>query len=183
MRGQTILKRAIELITFLFAMFGGFLTNVAPPEEVNSRFAVGISSFLSLIVLLIISALVTRPLTRKLKRRWLIAASALFMLALGSALAYVWNINRLTFPYPPESIRAEYVGGTRLTPEAEEYRRANPTKTISNVVADFGGMESRELVWPPDSIRSAKLILLINYMLLVLGLSGSIFCLTEGLLS
>ena len=183
MRGQKLLKRGIEAVTFIFAMFGGFLTNIAPPEEANSRFAVGLTSFLSLIVLLIITALVKKPLSRKSKRRWLAVATALFVLSVGSALAYLWNLDRLTFSYPPESARAEYVGGTRLTPEALQYRGEHPDVTISGVVADFGGMGNRELVWPPEAIRSAKLILIINYILLVLGLAGSIFCLTEGLLS
>jgi len=180
---QTILKRGIEAVTFLFAIFGGFLTNIAPPEEANSRFAIGISSFLALIVLMLITALVKKPLKAKAKRRWLVVAVVLFAVSLGSALFYVWNLDKLTFAYPPESTKAEYVGGTTLTPDAQSYKNEHQAKTISEIVADFGGMENRELVWPPEAVRSAKLILMINYILLVLSLAGCIFCFTESLLS
>lgn len=173
----------MKTVTALFAMFGGFLTFVAPPEEANSRFAVGLSSALALVVLLLISALVRRPLRRRSRRRWLGVAVGLSVLAVAAALSYWWNLDRLTFPFPPESTRAEYVAGTELTPEARQYLAENPSKPVSAVVADFGGMENRELVWPPHALRRAKMLLIVNYIALVLSLAGAIFCLTEGLLS
>jgi amino acid transporter len=183
MKRGSILEWAAKTVTFLFAMFGGFLTFIAPPEESNSRFAVGLASFLALVALLLISALVRKPLTKKSRRRWVAAAAVFFVLALGASLTYWWNLDRLTFPYPPESKRAEYVAGTRLSPDAQKYRDDNPDKTISNLVADFGGLENRELVWPPDALRMAKLLLLVNYIALVLTMAGAIFCLTESVLS
>jgi peptidoglycan/LPS O-acetylase OafA/YrhL len=182
MKRGSVIEWGVKAVTFLFAMFGGFLTSIAPPEESNSRFAVGLASFLALVVLLIISALVRHPLTKKARLRWMVAACALFVLALAAALAYRWNLDRLTFPYPPESTRAEYVAGTRLTPEAQKYVDEHPDKTISTVVADFG-IENRELVWPPDALREARLLLLFNYVALVLAMAGAIFSLSESVLS
>jgi ABC-type transport system involved in multi-copper enzyme maturation permease subunit len=179
----SILEWGVKIVTFLFAMFGGFLTVIAPPEEANSRFAVGLSSFLALVVLLLISALIKKPRTLKSRKKWLTVAVTFFAMAVITALVYWWNLNSLTFPYPPESKKAEYVAGTKLTPDAQKYKDENPGKTISSIVADYGGMENRELVWSPGAIRNASMILLINYIALVLSLAATIFCLTEGLLS
>jgi hypothetical protein len=183
MKQGSILEWGVKIVTSLFALFGGFLTFIAPPEESNSRFAVGLASFLALLVLLLISALVRKPLTERSRRRWVTAAIIFFALALGTSLAYWWNLDRLTFAYPPESTRAEYVAGTRLAPDAQKYMNENPGKTVSNIVADFGGLENRELVWPPDALRTAKLLLLVNYIALVLSMAAAIFCLTESVLS
>jgi len=182
MKQGSVLEWSVKIVTFLFAMFGGFLTFIAPPEEANSRFAVGLSSCLTLVVLLLISALVKDPRRLKSRKKWLAVAIAFFALAVVTALFYWWNLNSLTFPYPPESKKAEYVAGTRLTPDAQKYKDENPGKTISNIVADYGGMENRELVWSLDAIRNARMMLLINYIALVLSLATTIFCLTEGIL-
>jgi hypothetical protein len=177
------LEWAVKIVTFLFGMFGGFLTFIAPPEEANSRFAVGLSSCLVLVVLLLISALITKPRTSTSTKKWLAVAVFFFIVAVASSLTYWWNLNRLTFAYPPESTKAEYVGGTNMTPEAQKYHDDNPGKTISEIVADNGGLQSRELVWSPESIRRAKIILLINYVVFVMSLAAAIFSLSEGLLS
>ena len=68
-----------------------------------------------------------------------------------SLTVYWWNLNSLTFPYPPERKKAEYVAGTKPTPDAQKYKDENPGKTISSIVADYDGMENRELVWSPDA--------------------------------
>lgn len=183
MKPNSVLEWAIKSVTALFAMFGGFLTFVAPPEEANSRFAVGLSSFVAVLVLLVVSALVKKRPTARAKRIWLIVAVSFAVLGLGSALAYWWNLNRLTFAWPPENTKAEFVGGTRLTSDAQQYKNENPEKTISTVVADYGGMEARELVWPPEAMRLARMILIVNYIGMVLFLTAAIFSLSEGLLS
>jgi hypothetical protein len=41
----------------LFVAFGGFLTGVVPPKDADAKFAVGVSSFVALIVLFLCSAL------------------------------------------------------------------------------------------------------------------------------
>src|ERR1043166_8190171 len=139
MKRGSILEWGVKIVTGLFALFGGFLTFIAPPEESNSRFAVGLASFLALVALLLISALVKRPLTKRSRRRWIAAAVVFLALALGASLAYRWNLDRLTFPYPPERSRAEYVAGTRLTTDAQKHLEENPGETISSVLADYGG--------------------------------------------
>jgi hypothetical protein len=180
---SSVLEWAVKIVTFLFGMFGGFLTFIAPPEEANSRFAIGLASCLVLIILLVISALIKKPRTAKSTKKWLVIAVSFCVLTLAASLTYWWNFNRLTFAFPPESTKAEYVAGVSLTPDAQQYLQDNPGKTISEIVADYGGLESRELVWSPDSLRNARMILLINYIAFVMTLAAAVFCLSEGLLS
>lgn len=179
---KRILSRSIEIVVFVFAAFGGFLKNVAPPEEANARYAVGISSMLALCVLLFISSISKGQPKRKFKKRWLMAAGILFGVAVIAAFAYRWNIDRLTFPFPPENQTAEYVAGTKLTKIAKEFLEENLEITNSHLVDKFGGLAMRELVWTAESIRSAKMVLTINYVLVTLSLTATVFCLTEGIL-
>jgi hypothetical protein len=182
MNGKELLARGIEVVTFLFAMFGGFLTAIAPPEETDAKFAVGISSFFALVVLLFIAVFVKKSRQKKYQKIWLGVAAFAFLLSMPSAFFYKSYLNQLTFPYPPDKIKAEWVRGTELTPLAREYQASLPGITPAELVANFGGMGNRELVWTPNSINRAKLILLVNYTLLVMSLALTIFCLTEGLL-
>ena len=183
MNQNSVLEWGVKIVTSLFAMFGGFLTFIAPPEEANSRFAVGLSSSLALVILLLISALVKKPHTLKTRRKWLVTTVVFACLIPVTGLVYWWNLNSLTFPYPPESTKADYVAGTKLSSQAQKYLDENPGKTISAVVADYGGLENRELVWSAEAIRNAKMRLLVTYIAFVLSLATTIFCLTESLLS
>jgi hypothetical protein len=181
METRAILTKAIEVIGFLFAAFGGFLANIAPPEGQDASYAVGITSFLALIILLFASAIAKNLPVRKFKKIWLIAAAVFFCSALASAFWYKHNLDRLTFAFPPEAIKAQYIKGTEMTPEAKEFQERTK-KSDSAVVAAFGGLSKREQVWPIESIQRARLILTVSYSVLVLSLASSIFSLTEGIL-
>ena len=183
MNSKDLLAKAVEIITFLFAAFGGFLKQVAPPEEANAQFAVGASSILALIALLFVTAVAKQQARKKYKKIWLAASLAFFLCAVIATFFYKQKLDELTFPYPPENTRTEYVRGTVFTSEAESYRVAHPEKTISEIVGDYGGLADRELVWTPESIRSAKLQLTVTYVILVLTLATAIFSLVEGVLA
>jgi hypothetical protein len=178
---KQVLGKGVEVIVFLFAAFGGFLNDIAPPGEADSRFAIGVGSFLALIVLLLATAFSKDLPIRRYKKTWLTVASAFFLAAICAALFYKSNTDRLTFPYPPESTRAEYVSGTELTSDARAYKEKTG-KTTAEVVAAYGGLASRERVWTPASIRRGKMVLVASYLALILSLASSIFCLTEGVL-
>jgi hypothetical protein len=178
---KAILVKAVEVVVFIFAVFGGFLSGIAPPEEANAKFSVGVSSFFALVILLLIAAISSNTPVRKYKKWWLTAASAAFLFALAAAFSYKSNLERFTFPYPPESLKAEYIAGTEMTAEAKDYQEKSG-RTTSGVVAAFGGLSNREKVWSSSSIQKAQRILIVNYVALVLSFSISIFCLTEGVL-
>jgi hypothetical protein len=181
LKSHVVLIRGIEVVVFLFAAFSGFLKIIAPPEEVNTSFALGMTSFLTLITLLFITAISQHMAVKQYKRLWLIVAFAASLIFLSSGVLYKYERDRLTFFYPPESSQLEYVGGTSMTQEARTYKDKTG-KSDASVVAAFGGLLYREQVWPGESSRTARLILTVNYMLLVLTLAATLFSLVEGII-
>ena len=182
MNTQTILTRAVEIVMFLFAAFGHFLHNAAPPSEGGVGFAVGFASFLSLTVLLFVSALSKSRNRVRHRKRWLMAAAVFLLITLGAAPLYQMTYNRHTFRYPENSTQV-YVRGTELTSEAQQHLQANPGISVQTLVADFGGLPERTAVWTAAARERAELVLTVTYLVLVLSLATTIFSLTEGVLS
>jgi hypothetical protein len=175
---KSLLTKGIEVIGALFAAFGGFLVGVAPPQAADARFAVGISSFLALIILFLIAALTKK----KYRRVWIIAAACLFVVAAAGAYYYKTTYDALTFEYPPGSTRADHIAGTELTQSASEYKQQHEGISNAQLLAKFGGLENKGEVWPETSVNSARTKLIASYVLVVLAIAGSIFALTEGAL-
>ncbi len=178
-----VLLRIVQIVSFLFAAFGGFLANIAPPEEASPGFAVGLASFLSLCVLLYIAAISKDLPPRKHKRRWLVAAGIAFAGSVGFAAWYSTLLLHHTFRYPSETSPERYVAGTEMTSAARDYAQANPGRSTTAIVKDFGGLERRESVWTASSIALATQLLTGAYVGLVVCFAATIFCLTEGVLS
>jgi hypothetical protein len=181
MTARKYLLRAVEGVTFLFAAFGGFLRSVAPPENDNVPFAIGFGSFLTLALLLFISAISRGRSVSKWRARWLVAASVFFLAALASGGFYKVNLDRWTFEYPPDGIDP-----TRLTAGKVRTPLARPwfEKGLDNshVLAEFG-LENKSRVWTQDSIDHVNILLTVNYLILVLSLASLVFCLTEVVLA
>src|SRR5438552_8624437 len=97
---RNTLATAIEVVVFLFAAFGGFLRGVAPPEEADSKFAVGIASLLCLCLLLGISALLRLSPLAKYYSIVIAVTGVLFVVALVAAFVYKYNLGRLLFAWP-----------------------------------------------------------------------------------
>jgi len=181
---RVLLIKSTEIVTFLFAAFGGFLLKVAPPEAGGAQFGVGISSILTLCVLLYISAVSLNLPQHVYEKRWLIAAGVSFVIALSASFFYQSNFLKYTFHYPTESSEEIYFRGTTMTEKAEEYcGKRFEIVTVQDCVGDFGGLATRGRVWQPDSIQTATLFLTSNYIVVILSLATTIFCLTEGILS
>jgi len=183
MNTKAILTKGIGTVTFLFAAFGNFILDIAPPGESNSRLVVGIASMLVLFVLLFISAIKKNQPPKQSPKLWYYASVFFFVLAIMSSITYQSNLSNLTFPYPPQSQKAEYIKGTVLTGIAEQYSKEHPLKTTAEIVAAFGGISCIERVWTRESIEKAKRILSINYVILILSVATMLFCLTEGILA
>lgn len=182
MKTKNILAKGIQVVTFLFAGFGNFLLDIAPPGEGDQSFAVGMSSLLALFVLLFISASTKNHPRERMQKIWLTASVVFFVIAIGSSLLYQANLNKFTFPYPPGSLRAEYIAGKVMTPAAENYLREHPGMSPELMVAAFGGLAYIDKVWTSESIRKVKTILTTNYIILVLSVAIMLFGLTEGVL-
>jgi hypothetical protein len=181
-----LIARGIQGVTFLFAAFGGFLTGIAPPEEADAKFAVGVASFLALFMLLVVSAISRKKPSGRARKLWLAGSVAFFVGGIASASAYFLATERLTFPYPPEARLPKYVAGTQLTAAGRSFverEEAAQRRRLSNaeLVAAFGGLAMREALWEPQSISRAKLYLISLYVLLALCFAGMIFGVVEGL--
>lgn len=179
---KTIVGRLVELIAFLFSLFGGWLKVIAPPEEAEARDAVGLASVLSLLIFLVLTVVIRRNSARAGTNLFAIAV-VLAVVAAVSGFVYRSYLRTLTFAYPPGTIRAEYIAGTVLTEYARQYLEKNPGLNNAAILAKFGGLDNHDLVWTPESRRHAATVLTAWYVVFIISVFGSIFCLTEGVLS
>jgi TRAP-type uncharacterized transport system fused permease subunit len=176
--GSNTLAKGIEIIGILFAAFGGFLAGIAPPQAADAKFAVGISSFLALIILFTIAALSRK----RHQKSWVVTAFVLFIIAVGSAYYYKTLYNHLVFSYPPGNTQVEHIAGTELMPLAREYKKQHQSLSNSQLLAKFGGLQNKGSVWTETSVERARTKLIGSYMILVLSIASAIFALTEGAL-
>jgi hypothetical protein len=176
---KNLLTSSIEVVVFLFASFGGFLKNIAPPDETNPSYYVGIVSFLVLIVLLIVSAVSRRAPGPRHGWAWVSAGIVCFVLAVPSAFLYPGILHKYTYAFPLEKPTEVRVHGSEsgLTEVAKEWVKENPLDSSPAVLArKFPPGQ----VWTPESIEHARTILLVSYSSLILSLATAIFCLIEA---
>jgi hypothetical protein len=171
-----LVTKAVEVVGVLFAAFGGFLGGIAPPQDADAKYAVGISSFLALIILLWIAAVSKTSLSRW----WTTLALVLLVIAAIAAYGYKRDYDALAFEYPPGKRTVEHIAGMDLTPRAAEKMREDPTLSNSQLLTKFGGLPSVGKVWTENSIERARMRLTVGYVVLVLSLAGAVFSLTEG---
>jgi len=162
----------------MFAAFGGFLAGIAPPQAADARFAVGISSFFTLIILLIITSFSGN----QYRRAWTIAAICLLVISASAAYYYKATYDDLTFEFPPGNTKVEYIAGTELTPLAQQAKRMHQGISNAQLLDGFGGILNKGKVWTEVSVNSARRKLIASYIILVIAISASIFSLTEGTL-
>jgi hypothetical protein len=174
---RNVLATAIEIVGVLFAAFGGFLGGIAPPGEADSRFAVGIASFLALIILLIIAAMAKGTE----RRHWIVVGAVFFVVSIGAAGWYWHDFRVYAFPFPPESVKSNEIAGTEMTASAAT-EKENGNLSNGQLLDTFGGREFKHDVWPEAAVNKACARLIMSYVLLVLSFATAIFALTEGAL-
>lgn len=165
-------------VVFLGA-FGGFLKKIQPPEsESDFNFSYGVSCFLTVLVILMLKITLKRRTAKKIVGVKIIAFISL-VLFIASSIFYYDKYQNLTFLYPPtKGQKIRYMGGVKMHDLASKYmeeRRFTPAQ----VVADNGGIDFRERVWPTNEIYRAKLILNGLYITLIFSLSMSFFSFIE----
>jgi len=172
------LVSVVQIVLFLFLAFGGFLKKVAPPDETNPDFYVGIVSFFVLIVLLIISAVARRLPGARNRRVWLIAGIGGLLLAITCALIYPRVLHTYTYSSADNPGQLRVKGSDQGMKKAvKEWLQDQPYEPdASELVRKFPPGQ----VWEKEAIESAKTTLLVSYGALVLSLAVSIFCLLEA---
>jgi hypothetical protein len=167
----------IQVVTFLFAAFGGFLKKIAPPDQVGASFPVGVLSFLTLIVLMIITSLGQEKASGKSYRPWLIAGTILFLIACPTAFLYPRLLGSYTYPQAsPLQERKINASDAYLSSHARLYKSTHPEVTVEGLSRNLPDGD----VWTETGIQDAEQRLLLCYACLVLSLSGAIFCLLEA---
>lgn len=174
---KKLLASFIEVITFLLAAFGGFLKKIAPPDQVGAAYAVGMMSFLMLIVLLTISAIARQASAKLALRRWVGAGVLLFVVALPACFLYPYMLSHYTYPQRTElSKRRISAPDEYLTADARRYRSAQPNATSDDLDRNLPDGD----VWTQTGVERTASRLLAAYAWLVLSLSGAVFCLLEA---
>lgn len=174
---KQLLATFIEVVTFLLAAFGGFLKNIAPPDQVGASFPVGILSFLTLIVLMIVSALGRQSSPKNAARRWIVAGAILFLIAVPSAFAYRHLASNFTYPQTMDLAKRKISASDEyLTADARQYKLANPNATPEDLAHNFPEGD----VWTREGINHSESMLLLAYVCLVLSIAAAVFCLLEA---
>jgi hypothetical protein len=172
---KKLLTSFIEVVTFLFAAFGGFLRAIAPPDEVNSSYPIGILSFFTLIILLTVSAVARQSSASSSFRGWLIVGLVAFALAMVAAFEYHEIYYKYTY-VSSSGIRKVSADNKFLTPDASQFQKQNPTAAPADLAKNFADDD----IWTRDGLNAAEQQLLFWYAFLVLTLATSIFCLLEA---
>jgi hypothetical protein len=100
------------------------------------------------------------------------------LVAAIAGLSYRYSLDVLTFVYPPDYPTSRYFAGTQYTPEASSLADKEGL-SAGQVVAKFGGLPNRHLVWKATSVERARLILVSNYLIFALSIAGTVFSLVE----
>ena len=180
---RSTIASAIDLVTCLFAAFGDFLTQFAPPMDASPGIAVGLGSMLTLVVALFISGLAQDLPNRKYRRYWLLAALVLLVTTVVTSARYTSSWRKLTFNRV-EGDSNRWYRGLELTPDARKWLTEDKHKgmTDEDCVRDKGGWEERKKVWTSESLNETAARLCWQYIAMVLSFAATVFCLTEGLL-
>jgi hypothetical protein len=174
---KSLLTSLVEVVTFLLAAFGGFLKNIAPPDQVGASYPVGIMSFLLLIVLLAVSAMAKNAPKQTNAKRWIAVGGVFFVVALVFGFLYPHFLSAHTYPVQTElSQRHISSWDTYLTADARQYLLANPNAMVDDLSQNLPDGD----IWTHEGIERASFLLLASYITLVLALAGAIFCLLEA---
>jgi hypothetical protein len=174
MRNAALLKNAVQVVTFLFSAFSGFLT-AAPPEM--NQFALGMASFVALAALLIVSGVASRTSHGRLWKYWLAATLVLFVAGFSFGVYYNGALSRLTFTPTIRGEAQTLIAGCEPTTFARE--KFAEGYTAEELLRNVGGLPRINDLWSPESQLCARQRLLIAYSGLVLAVAGAIFCALE----
>jgi hypothetical protein len=186
-----VLKAAIGVVIFLFGAFSGFLMEFAPPDpSENLRFQIGIAQFISLVILLFISLLCNYQATkkkagqRKFVSLWLWISAALIVIFTVSSILYYQSFRENTIMQSDWDIR--FVKG-ELTPISKEIcEEEEQNNTVQECEAfllykyyNANEVLDKHFLWTQESVNRNSVNLLINYIIVIASISGTLFSLVE----
>jgi len=175
-----LLVSFVEVVVFLLGAFGGFLADIAPPDETGVGFDIGVLSFFVLIALLITSGMARSVSGKQFRKLWLIAGCVAFLLALPPAFLYPRALNQFTWWDHSLQPAVHRLRGSDedFKPPVKQFLKDHPDQRApEQITRDFDRLDQ---IWTEESIARASTKLRILYIWLVLALCISIFCLLEA---
>jgi hypothetical protein len=178
---KRLLTSLIEVVTFLFGAFGGFLKRIAPPDPTNTAYALGISSFFVLINLMVVTAIMRHSCLAYAWKRWLWAGIISFSVAVPAAFLYPDQMEKHTYvPQEGDNVRKINGSPADLTPQARQFVRTNPLESSPSSLEM--NLPSNQ-IWTREGLERTSRKLRMLYVWLVLSLCTAVFCLLEANLS
>lgn len=188
----TLIKSAIAVVVFLFGAFNNFLVKFAPPDPSDELdLPIGIAKFTALALLLFVSLLCNYKATKKKTDQqkfislWLWVSGTLVVLFIACSLIYFNNFKKHTvWQY---TWQARLVKGDSLTADSKlickEDNHSRSVKDCEQYLLfkyyNANQVNNDHLLWTEESVRDNTMKLLINYILLVVSISGLLFSIVE----
>ncbi len=173
----------VPTVVALFAAFGGFLGNIAPPEVpgigLHTKFAVGLAYFAALIVLILLRTLpVWGSSSDLLRHLWFIVGAVSGLMFVILALNYDAQLESKTFDHKlqNDTTTMRYIVGDTYTPSATQYVQTYPASGPEELLR-AGKTDDPTLVWTKKSLIESEASLIRLYQALVVLLCISLFTL------
>ncbi len=179
---KTILAAGISVVVFLFAAFGSFLGDIAPPKVADApgqNFALGLASFIALILLLLIQHVIALwPTARVARLIWLVAAAIAGIAFMWIALSYRADYAATTFEHTQIAGkgRNRYLMGDQFTERGRKFDSANVSSGPDDLMTQ-AGVDDPSVIWTRSSILKAETRLVRQYQLLIIALCIALFSL------
>lgn len=184
------------IVTAIFALFGGALTNFLGIPELTLRY-MSIASLLGLVLILLINLLLKVSKKASVKLILKIIAILLFVGLVISFFRYDRIFGDATFEYTDiDSIKTNFIKGTEkgLQQSASEFlerfikdngRIPTDHELLDNAggIYEKAGINNIAKVWTPASILSNKRLLIQSYILMAMLFLASIYFITEVILN
>jgi hypothetical protein len=184
------------IVTAIFGLFGGALTNFLGIRELTLRY-ISIASLLGLVLILLINLLLKVSKKASVKLILKLIATLLFVFLVISFFRYDRIFGDTTFEYTDlDSVKTNFIKGTEkgLQQGASEFierfkkdhgRIPADQELIDNAggIYEKGDINSITKVWTPASILSNKRILIQSYILMAMLFLASIYFITEVILN
>jgi hypothetical protein len=179
-----LLKSAVAVIVFMFGAFSSFLLKFTPPDPSDELgIPIGIAEFLSL--LCNYQATKKKADQRKFVKLWLYIAGTLIVIFAVSAVIYYGNLKKHTIRQSDWNVTL--IRGTEFTPDSKDICKEEKHYRTSEDCESFllykyynaNEIIDKHFLWTEQSVNAVQMKLLINYIIVIVTISGLLFSLVE----
>jgi hypothetical protein len=180
---EKIIKQGVGVVGAILSAFGGFLLNIAPPQEAQAAFAVGVAEFILLVVFLVIRFSREYQWTKqKALRVWGRVAGASVVIFICVVPIYYKAFQNAVYVHEDGAL---FVKGDQLTDYAENIRKiiaaregVVPDARLMRAIGNPHDKGTIEKVWTSASIKWASFKLVFIYVAVIVSIGCAILALT-----